>query len=291
MSVSTGTVYLVGGGPGDPELLTVKANNLLKTADIVLHDSLVGEEIVESVPSPDAEIVDVGKRPEIGRRWKQPEINDFMATQARAGKTVVRLKGGDPTVFGRGGEEAQYLAENDIPFELVPGVTSAIAGPQLAGIPLTHRDHASSLTVVTGHEDPTKEESALDWEALATNVLAGGTLVILMGVSRLSENVTKLREHGVPAEMPVAMVEKAARQDGSITQATLGTIVECSREAGVEPPAVTVIGDVAAIRDDIADALLEAQPMLFENVESDLDLHGQIRSSIAASVLLDSPEL
>lgn len=258
---TSGTVYLVGAGPGDPELLTVKAERLIGEADIILHDALVGEEIIEETPAPDAEIVYVGKRPG-GGRWRQEEINRLMVQQARAGDTVVRLKGGDPMVFGRGGEEAEFLAERNVPFEIVPGVTSAVAAPELAGIPLTHRDHASSLTVVTGHEDPTKPESALDWEALAANVTAGGTLAILMGVGRLEENTRTLVDHGVPPETPTAVVEKAASPDGAVTSGSLDTIAERSREAGVEPPAVVIIGDVVRVRDAIRDVLIESTPRL-----------------------------
>jgi uroporphyrin-III C-methyltransferase len=251
-------VYLVGAGPGDPELLTVKARRLLDSAEVVLHDSLVGDGIVETLPG-DTEVVDVGKRPdEGGRRWTQDEINRALARRAREGETVVRLKGGDATVFGRGGEEAAYLADRDIPFEFVPGVTSAVAGPALAGIPATHRDHASSLTVVTGHEDPTKAESALDWEALADTVTAGGTLVILMGVGRLPDNVDALRSAGVPGDTQVAFVERASWPDGEVTLATLETAVERRDEAGVEPPAVIVVGDVVGVRESLEDCHLSS---------------------------------
>lgn len=251
-------VHLIGAGPGDPELLTVKARRLLDSADVVMHDSLVGDGIVETL-SPSVEVVDVGKRPDDGgRRWKQEEINRRMAREARAGNVVARLKGGDATVFGRGGEEAQYLAAEGIPVEFVPGVTSAVAGPALAGIPATHRDHASSLTVVTGHEDPTKEESALDWDALADTVTAGGTLVILMGVGRLPDNVAALRAGGVPGDTPVAFVERASWPDGDVTTATLETAVDVRDEAGVEPPAVVVVGDVVGVREEMEDLLLSS---------------------------------
>ncbi len=251
-------VYLIGAGPGDPELLTVKARRLLDSADIVMHDSLVGDGIVETLPA-SAERIDVGKRPDDGgRRWKQAEINRRMAQEARAGNVIVRLKGGDATVFGRGGEEAEYLAGEGIPVEFVPGVTSAIAGPALAGIPATHRDHASSLTIITGHEDPTKDESALDWEALAATVTAGGTLIILMGVGRLPDNVAALRASGVPGDTPVAFVERATWPDGDVTLATLDTAVDVRDEAGVEPPAVVVVGDVVGVREEVEDLLLSS---------------------------------
>lgn len=246
-----GTVAIVGAGPGDPELLTVKARARIDAADVVLHDSLVGDGVVASVPET-ARRVNVGKRPG-GERTSQAEINRRMVEEARRGRRVVRLKGGDPTVFGRGGEEAEHLAANDVPFEVVPGVSSVLAGPQAAGIPLTHREYASSLTVVTGHEDPTKADSALDWEALARTVAAGGTLVILMGVSRLQDNVRALREYGVPADTPAALVERATLPGEFAVTGDLAGIVETAREAGIEPPAVTVVGDVVSVGERVAD--------------------------------------
>lgn len=250
-----GTVALVGAGPGDPDLLTVKARRLLDGADVVLHDSLVSDAILETVP-PSVALVDVGKRPdEGGRRWTQAEINRRLVQEAQHGNAVVRLKGGDATVFGRGGEEAEHLAEAGIPFEIVPGVSSAVAAPAVAGIPATHREHASTLTVVAGHEDPTKDDSALDWDALADTVTAGGTLVILMGVGRLPANVTALRDGGVADSTPVAFVERATWPDGEVTLATLSTAVDVRDEAGIEPPAVVVVGDVVDVRERVETAL------------------------------------
>ncbi|WP_458188550.1 uroporphyrinogen-III C-methyltransferase [Haladaptatus sp. NG-WS-4] len=251
----TGTVYLVGAGPGDPALLTVKARKLLDEADVVLCDRLADDRIVDSC-SETVEILSVGKRPgPNGERTTQEEINRAMVHKAREGKDVVRLKGGDPTVFGRGGEEAEHLAAAGIDFEIVPGITSAIAAPGVAGIPVTHREHASSVTVVTGHEDPTKPKSALDWDALAATVRAGGTLVVLMGVGRLPDNVAALRAGGVPEETPVAMVERATREAEFTVTGTLETIVERRDEVGIEPPAVTIVGDVVSVRDRVAEFL------------------------------------
>jgi uroporphyrin-III C-methyltransferase len=242
----TGTVYLVGSGPGDPELLTVKARRLIESADVVLHDKLPGPELLESIPAEKRE--DVGKR--AGGEWTPQEYtNRRLVELAEDDKTVVRLKGGDPFVFGRGGEEAEHLAENGIDFEYVPGVTSAIAGPGIAGIPVTHRDHASSVSFVTGHEDPTKGESAIDWEALAET---GGTLVVLMGVGKLPDYTEALLAAGMDPETPVALIERATWPDQRIARGTLETIVDVRDESGIEPPAVTVIGDVAATRDRIA---------------------------------------
>ncbi|MDR9429728.1 MAG: uroporphyrinogen-III C-methyltransferase [Natronomonas sp.] len=245
----TGTVYLVGSGPGDPDLLTVKARRLIETADVVLHDKLPGPEILESIPAAKRE--DVGKR--AGGEWTPQEYtNRRLVELANEDQTVVRLKGGDPFVFGRGGEEAEHLAEHGVPFEYVPGVTSAIAGPGVAGIPVTHREHASSVSFVTGHEDPTKDESAIDWAALATT---GGTLVVLMGVGKLPLYIDELTSAGMALETPVALIERATWPDQRVAVGTLETIVDVRDEAGIEPPAITVIGDVAATRARVVDFL------------------------------------
>jgi uroporphyrin-III C-methyltransferase len=241
----TGTVYLVGSGPGDPELLTVKAARLLEDADVVLHDKLPGPAILSEIPEDKRE--DVGKRAG-GERTPQSAINERMVELAREGNDVVRLKGGDPFVFGRGGEEMVYLADHDVPFEIVPGISSAVAAPAAADIPVTHRDHASSVSFVTGHEDPTKEESAVDWQALADT---GGTIVVLMGVGKLPDYTQALREAGMDPETPVALVEKGTRPGQKVATGTLDTIVEARDEAGIEPPAVTVIGGVAGVREEL----------------------------------------
>jgi uroporphyrin-III C-methyltransferase len=244
-----GTVYLVGSGPGDPELLTVKARRLLDGADVVLHDKLPGPEILDTIPAGKRE--DVGKRAG-GERTSQEYTNRRLVELARAGKTVVRLKGGDPFVFGRGGEEAEHLAREGVPFEYVPGVTSAIAGPGVAGIPVTHRDHASSVSFVTGHEDPTKEDSMVDWAALAAT---GGTIVVLMGVGKLPDYTAALREAGMAGDTPVALVERATWPDGRVATGTLDTIVEVRDAEGIEPPAITVIGGVAGTRETVREFL------------------------------------
>ncbi|MEF8825293.1 MAG: uroporphyrinogen-III C-methyltransferase [Halapricum sp.] len=257
MAMTTnGTVYLVGAGPGDPELLTVKARRLLDEADVVLHDSLVGDGVVESITDR-VRVENVGKRAN-GERTPQAAINERLVCEASAGRDVVRLKGGDPTVFARGGEEAEHLARHGISFEVVPGVTSAIAGPGVAGIPATHRDHASAFAVVTGHEDPSKEDSALDWDALSGIVATGGTLVILMGVGRLPDNVSALRAGAVEPDTPVAMVERATLEDERVVTGTINTIVDRADEAGIEPPAVTVVGDVVDVRETVTHCLGEA---------------------------------
>jgi uroporphyrin-III C-methyltransferase len=246
---AVGTVYLVGSGPGDPDLMTVKAARLLEEADVVLHDKLPGPEILGRIP--EAKREDVGKR--AGGEWTPQEYtNRRLVELAREGKTVVRLKGGDPFVFGRGGEELEHLASEGVPVEVVPGVTSAIAGAGAAGIPVTHRDHTSSVSFVTGHEDPTKEESAIDWRALAAT---GGTIVVLMGVGKLPAYTAELLDAGMPPDTPVALVERATWPDMRVATGTLASIVDVRDEAGVEPPAITVIGGVAATRERVREFL------------------------------------
>lgn len=246
---SAGRVYLVGSGPGDPELMTVKAKRLLESADVILHDKLPGPEILEQLPDEACE--DVGKRAG-GERTTQEYTNQRMVELARESKTVVRLKGGDPFVFGRGGEEAEYLASHDVPFEVVPGVSAAVAGPGVAGVPLTHRDHASSVSFVTGHEDPTKDDSAVDWQALGAT---GGTIVVLMGVGKLPEYTDALLETGMAGDTPVALVECATWPAQQIASGTLETAVDARDRVGIEPPAITVIGAVAQTRERVREFL------------------------------------
>ena len=244
-----GLVSLVGSGPGDPELLTVKARRLLDDADVVLHDKLPGPEILGTIPEEKRE--DVGKR--AGGEWTPQEYtNRRLVELAREGNHVVRLKGGDPFVFGRGGEEMEHLASEEIPFEVVPGITAAVAGPGVAGIPVTHRDHASSVSFVTGHEDPTKEESAVDWDALAAT---GGTIVVLMGVGKLPEYTAALRDAGMDPATPAALVERATWPDMAVATGRLDDIVAVRDDAGIEPPAITVIGEVAGTRDRVLEFL------------------------------------
>ena len=246
---SVGTVSLVGSGPGDPGLLTVRARERIDAADVVLHDKLPGPEILESIPPEKRE--DVGKRAS-GEWTPQEYTNRRLVELAEAGNAVVRLKGGDPFVFGRGGEEAEHLAEHGIPFEVVPGVTSAVGGVGVAGIPVTHRDHASSVSFVTGHEDPTKAESAVNWDALAAT---GGTIVVLMGVGKLPEYSRELLAAGMDPETPLALVERATWPSMRVATGTLGTAEATRDEAGVEPPAVTVVGEVAASYDRLREFL------------------------------------
>jgi uroporphyrin-III C-methyltransferase len=246
---AVGLVSLVGSGPGDPELLTVKARRLLDEADVVLHDKLPGPEILDTIP--EAKREDVGKR--AGGEWTPQEYtNRRLVELAREGEHVVRLKGGDPFVFGRGGEEMEHLASEGIPFEVVPGITSAVGGPGVAGIPVTHRDHASSVSFVTGHEDPTKAESAVEWDALAAT---GGTIVVLMGVGKLPDYTAALREAGMAPDTPVALVERATWPGMQVATGTLDDIVAVRDAEGIEPPAITVIGEVAATRERVLEFL------------------------------------
>ena len=248
-------IALVGAGPGDPGLLTVRAWQLLQTADVVLYDSLTNRAIVESLPN--CECIDVGKRSE--PRTTQAEIHTLMRERASDGDRVVRLKGGDPVVFGRGGEEAEFLADEGIPFQMVPGVTSVVAAPELAGIPLTHREISSSFTVITGHEAAKKDESHIDWDALADRVDAGETLVVLMGVKRLPEYVSRLLERGVSADVAVAMIEKITWESQQTITGTLEDIVELAEDAEITPPATTIIGGVVDVRERISGHNLESR--------------------------------
>ena len=236
-----GKCILAGAGPGDIGLVTLRAKEAVEQADVVVHDYLCNPEILNWT-RPDAEIIYAGKQA-AAHTLSQGEINDLIARRAKEGKLVVRLKGGDPFVFGRGAEEAEVLAEAGIPFEIVPGISSAIAVPSYAGIPVTHRDVTSSFTVFTGHEDPTKQESAIDYTAL---VQGGGTLVMLMGAARLSKVVAKLRAHGASPTMPVALVRwgTTGRQDTIVGK--LENIEEVAID--IEPPVVAVFGDVVSYR-------------------------------------------
>ena len=238
-----GKVYLVGAGPGDPGLITVKGLRCLEKADLVVYDRLMDPLLLEAAPR-SAQRVFVGK--ERGRQaMTQQEINDLLVQRADDGEVVVRLKGGDPFVFGRGGEEALALAQHGIPFEVVPGVTSAIAAPAYAGIPVTHRGKASSFTVVSGSEDPSKPESSVSWEALART---GGTLVVMMGWAPLESILATLAQNGQATTTPVALVQWGTWPGQITITGTLENIVCRGRDAGLEPPVVAVIGDVVDIR-------------------------------------------
>lgn len=235
-----GKVYLVGAGPGDPQLLTIKAVKVLKEADVVIYDRLgVSEEILCLAPER-AERIFVGKRTGL-HEVPQDKITELIIEKAKEGGKVVRLKGGDPFIFGRGGEEAEALVEEGIEFEVVPGVSSAVVAPAYAGIPLTHRDYAASVAVITGHRSD-EAEKPTDWVKIANAV---DTMVILMGVESLDGIVSKLLKGGVSPKKPVAMVESGTYIKQRTLIATLGTIVKEAEKKQIQPPSVIVIGEVA----------------------------------------------
>jgi uroporphyrin-III C-methyltransferase len=237
-----GKVYLVGSGPGGTGLLTARAKEVIDIAEVILYDQLPGEEIIGTLPER-AEKIDCGKYGG-SHTLEQDEIEALMVSRAKDGKQVVRLKGGDPFVFGRGGEELEVLLEEGVPVEVVPGVTSAIAVPAAVGIPLTHRKYASMVTILTGHEDPLKGESALDWQLLAKS---RGTIVVLMGVKNIPDISRMLLKHGKNPGTPVAIIERGLRKDQRITTGTLETIAARAEAAEVRPPAIIVIGDVVSL--------------------------------------------
>ena len=241
-----GVVYLVGAGPGDPGLITARGLALLRSAHVVVHDRLVDRGLLDEAPSV-AEMVDAGKA-RGNRRMSQEDINRLLVDRASEGMRVVRLKGGDPFVFGRGGEEAEWLADAGIPFEVVPGVTSAIAAPAYAGIPVTHRRFASQVTIVSGSEDPAKPESAVDWARLAK---VGGTLVVMMGWETLPSIAESLRKHGMDGSTPAALVEWGTQPYQRTVAGTLADIAAKGQAAALAPPVVAVFGDVAALRERI----------------------------------------
>jgi uroporphyrinogen III methyltransferase / synthase len=250
----SGIVHLVGAGPGDPGLLTVRAVELIAAADVILYDRLIPQEALAHA-RPDAEIVYVGKQGD-GAQVPQDDTHRLLLEHAGAGRRVVRLKGGDPFVFGRGGEEALVLQEAGIPFEVVPGVTAGVAAPAYAGIPVTHRDVASGVAFVTGHEDPDKPESAIDWPALA---VFPGTLVFYMGVRTLPRIAEQLVAGGRSPDEPVAVVERGTLPGQRTLVATLADVGVRAREAGIRAPAITLVGEVARLRGELA--WLEARPL------------------------------
>jgi uroporphyrinogen III methyltransferase/synthase len=250
----TGTVHLVGAGPGDPGLLTVRAVELIADADVILYDRLIPPEALAHARA-DAVVIYVGKQGE-GPQFPQDDTHALLLEHARAGRTVVRLKGGDPFVFGRGGEEALVLHEAGIPFEVVPGVTAGVAAPAYAGIPVTHRELASGVAFVTGHENPDKPDTAIDWPALAR---FPGTLVFYMGVRTLPRIAERLVAEGRPADEPVAVVERGTLPGQRTLLATLADVAERAAAERIRAPAITLVGDVARLRSDLA--WLESRPL------------------------------
>ncbi len=237
-----GKVYLVGAGPGDPSLVTVRGRDLLARADVVIYDALAPPDLLREVPA-GAERIDAGKRAR-GRQVAQGAINRLMIARARRGACVVRLKGGDPSLFGRAGEEAEALARAGVPFEVVPGVTAALGAAATSGIPLTHRDHASSVVFATGQVGRDKPASSIDWRTLA----GADTLVLYMGVARLEGIVARLLAAGKDPGTPAAVVRWATRPDQRVIEGRLGTIAGRARRAGIAPPALLIAGAVARLR-------------------------------------------
>ena len=243
----TGTVFLVGAGPGDPGLLTARALELIASADVILYDRLIPSSALDGARA-DAELLFVGKEGG-GPSVPQDETEELMVARATEGKSVLRLKGGDPFVFGRGGEEALTLRAAGIPFEVVPGVTAGVAASAYAGIPVTHRGVASAVALITGHEDPDKPETAIDWAALAA---FPGTLVLYMGVRRLPHIATSLIAAGRSPSEPVAVIEKGTLPDQRTVSATLATIAETVERESIRAPSITVVGPVAALAEEIS---------------------------------------
>lgn len=252
-------VYLVGAGPGDPELITVKGRRCIAAADVLIYDYLAAPALL-AYARPDCERIYVGKKGG-DHTLSQEGINDLIVEKARHGKIVTRLKGGDPFIFGRGGEEAEVLVAAGIDFEIVPGVTSAIAAPAYAGIPLTHRQFTSTVAFVTGHEDPQKDSSSIDWPALARGI---GTLVFFMGVKNLPHIVAKLREHGRAGATPVALVRWGTTTRQQTVTGTLDDIEEVVRRAGLKAPSIIVVGEVVNLRDTLA--WFERRPLLGKRI-------------------------
>ena len=247
MTNKTGIVYLIGAGPGDPGLLTIKAKECIETADVVVYDYLASPFLLDYAGS-DAQIIYVGKKGG-DHTLSQDKINLLLVDKAKEGLDVARLKGGDPFVFGRGGEEAQMLLSHGVPYEVIPGVTSAIAAPAYAGIPVTHRDHTSFVSFITGHEDPTKKDTSMQWDVYAKS---NATLVFLMGVKNLKNIVKNLIAHGKESNTPIALVRWGTTAKQQTVTGTLETIVERVKLAKLTSPAIIIIGHVVSLRDELA---------------------------------------
>ncbi len=237
-----GKVFICGAGPGDPKLMTLRATELLQKSDIVLYDRLVAKEIIDQIPRG-------SEKAYVGRMAGDPtthqeKTNKLMVKYAKRGKTVLRLKGGDPFIFGRGAEEAEYLIKHGIEFEIVPGITSSIASPAYAGIPLTHRRYSSSVAIVTGHEDPKKDKLVVRWAKLADAV---DTIVVLMGIAELDQISYNLMKAGMKKSIKVAIVANGTTDKQRVVKGTLGSIARLAKKAGIQSPAVIVIGRVAGL--------------------------------------------
>lgn len=272
-----GKVYLIGAGPGDPGLITVKGLECVKKADVIIYDYLANERLLDQRRQ-DAELIYVGKQ---GGKHTLPQddINALIVQRANEGKIVARLKGGDPFIFGRGGEEAEDLVDNGIPFEIVPGVTAATAVPTYAGIPLTHREHTASVAFITGHEDPTKPESKVHWDKISTGI---GTLVFFMGMKNLPSIVENLVTHGRNPETPVALIQWGTRTDQRVVTGVLSDIVEKVKEAKLGPPAIIVVGEVVKLRNKLN--WYESKPLFGKRI---VVTRSRDQASVFAEMLID----
>ena len=277
MAEKSGKVYLVGAGPGDPGLITVKGLECVQKADVIIYDYLANDRLLDQ-RRPDAELIYVGKQGGT-HTLPQPEISSLIVKKAREGNTVARLKGGDPFIFGRGGEEAEVLVDNNIPFEVVPGVTAATAVPTYAGIPLTHRDYTASVAFVTGHEDPTKEGSRVYWDRIATGI---GTLVFFMGMKNLRNIIDNLVSHGRSPDTPVALIQWGTRTDQKVVSGTLHDIVPNVEEAGIGPPALIVVGEVVRLREKLN--WYESKPLFGKRV---IVTRSRDQASVFSEMLID----
>ncbi len=237
-------VYLVGAGPGDPRLITIKGMDCIKKADVIIYDYLVNVDLLKNA-KPGVELIYVGKQGG-AHTMEQDDINQLLVKKAQEDKIVTRLKGGDPYVFGRGGEEVLVLRENHVPFEVVPGITAAIATPNYAGIPVTHRDCTSTFGLITGHEDPTKDESSIDWSKISTGI---GTLAFYMGIKNLPYITEQLIKHGRSKDTPVAVIRWGTTSRQKTVTGTLSTIVQKAKD--IKPPAITIVGEVVNLRDQL----------------------------------------
>ena len=286
--MSNGIVYLVGAGPGDPSLITLRGVECLKKADVVVYDYLANELLLTHAPV-SAERIYAGK---IGGRHNQgqDEINNLLVAKGKEGKIVVRLKGGDPFVFGRGGEECEALRDAGIPFEVVPGVTAAVGASAYSGIPLTHRDVTASVAFVTGQEGKDKNESNIDWDRLS---LGGGTVVFYMGVTTLRRNMQRMMDHGRSADTPVALVRWATTPCQQVLVGTLADIADKAETSGFKPPAVTIVGEVVALREKLQ--WFDTRPLCGKKiiVTRAAEQAGEFSSSLAArgATVLECPTI
>lgn len=242
----TGKVFIVGAGPGDPKLITLKAVEAIKSSDVVLYDRLVSKKIISMIPKKSQKLY-VGR--DVGDDYKhQDTTNDMMVKFAKKNKNVVRLKGGDPFIFGRGGEEAEFLKKHNVKYEIIPGITSGMGSAEYSGIPLTHRNYASSVVFVTGHEDAKKKEGVVDWKKLAKSV---DTIVIMMGLSRLEIISKKLISGGLDKNTPVAVIQNGTTDEHKMIKGTLSNISKKVKEAKVKPPTIIIVGKVVKLSDKI----------------------------------------